>query len=71
MLNWQSVPGAASYIIQVDDGSAFVDIGTKTSVWFTHRYLAAGTSYDCRVIAVDAAGTRGTPSATLMVATFP
>ncbi|MCP4227767.1 MAG: fibronectin type III domain-containing protein, partial [Actinomycetia bacterium] len=71
VLNWQSVPGAVSYVIQVDDGATFVDIGTKTSVWFTHRYLSAGTSYNYRVVAVDAAGERGTPSAPLVVATFP
>lgn len=71
VLNWGAVPGAASYVIQLDSGVGFADIGDKTGRWFTHRNLTADTSYIYRVMAVDGNGERGTPSVVLTVATKP
>ncbi|MEL7155200.1 MAG: hypothetical protein AAFN30_01230 [Actinomycetota bacterium] len=71
VLNWQRVPGATSYRIEAETGTGFAPIGTKTTRWFTHRDLQAGTTYQYRVVALDADGTAGRPSVTLVVATRP
>lgn len=71
VLNWQSVSGTDHYVIQIDEGAGFVDLGQKSSRWYTHSGLSAGTTYTYRVVAVDAAGVRGTPSDPLSVTTLP
>ena len=71
VLNWNSVPGADSYVIQRFDGTEFADIGTKTGRWYTDRTVVAGTAYTYRVLAVDAAGLRSAPSAEVEVSTLP
>jgi len=66
VLNWTSVTGATEYVIERDG----VDIGTKTSLWYTDTGLSAGTTYAYNVYAVDANGVRSDP-APISVDTLP
>jgi fibronectin type 3 domain-containing protein len=71
VLNWESVTGAAGYVVQRLDGAGFTDVATISGLWHTDVQLAAGTTYTYRVLAVDSAGNRSEPSAELAVSTLP
>ncbi|MEM9894271.1 MAG: fibronectin type III domain-containing protein [Actinomycetota bacterium] len=73
VLNWEAPTGAAGYVIERDsgDGQGFVEVGTKTSRWFTNTGLTADTAYVYRVVAVGGDGLRSAPSDALSVSTLP
>ncbi|GKX68552.1 fibronectin type III domain-containing protein [Inconstantimicrobium mannanitabidum] len=64
-ISWDSVPGATSYKIQIDNGTP-VDIGNNTS--YTHTGLDSNTNHTYKVCAVGGIWSNDIPSTTLLFA---
>ena len=65
-LSWQAVSDAALYLIYRNN----VNIANTTSLNFTDSSLSSDTTYQYKVVAVDASGNLGPPSATTQARTL-